>query len=170
NLNFTAGRTIPNLVVVPVSADGKVSFYNHSGSVDLLADVAGYFTTDGTGSAFRPIAPTRLMNTMAGLGVAQGKVGPGQTVTLQVAGVSGIPASGVTAVVMNVTAVAPTATGFVSVFPDGTARPATSNLNFTAGTTIPNLVVVPVVNGRVSFYNHAGSVDLLADVAGYYVS
>ncbi|MEV5968501.1 hypothetical protein [Streptomyces sp. NPDC051921] len=170
NLNFTAGRTIPNLVVVPVSANGEVSFYNHSGSVDLLADVAGYFTTDGTGSAFAPIAPTRLMNTMAGLGVAQGKVGPGKTVTLQVAGVSGIPASGVTAVVMNVTAVAPTANGYVSVFPDGAPRPPTSNLNFTAGTTIPNLVVVPVVNGKASFYNHAGSVDLLADVAGYYVS
>ncbi|MER7514962.1 hypothetical protein [Streptomyces sp. NPDC126499] len=170
NLNFTAGTTIPNMVIVPVSADGKVSFYNHSGSVDLLADVAGYFTTDSTGSSFKPMAPTRLMNTIAGLGVPQGKVGPGKTVTLQIAGNSGIPATGVTAVVMNVTAVAPTATGYVSVFPDGAPRPATSNLNFTAGTTIPNLVVVPVVNGKVSFYNHAGSVDLLADVAGYYAS
>ncbi|MET9952983.1 hypothetical protein ABZ135_15710 [Streptomyces sp. NPDC006339] len=161
NLNFTAGRTIPNLVVVPVSADGKVTFYNHSGSVDLLADVAGYYTTDGTGSALQPMNPTRLMNT---------SVGPGRTVTLPIAGSSGIPATGVTAVVMNVTAVAPTAAGYVSVFPDGAPRPATSNLNFTAGTTIPNLVVVPVVNGKVSFYNHAGTVGLLADVAGYYVS
>ncbi|MFJ9828833.1 hypothetical protein ACIRSU_31340 [Streptomyces sp. NPDC101160] len=161
NLNFTAGQTIPNLVVVPVSADGKVTFYNHSGSVDLLADVAGYFTTDGLGSAFKPIAPTRVMDATAGAG---------GTVTLQVAGKSGIPATGVTAVVMNVTAVAPTATGYVSVFPDGTARPSTSNLNFTAGTTIPNLVVVPVVNGKVSFYNHSGATRLLADVAGYYVS
>ncbi|MGW5419141.1 hypothetical protein [Streptomyces sp. NPDC003943] len=161
NLNFTAGQTIPNLVVVPLSADGKVTFYNHSGSVDLLADVAGYFTTDGLGSAFNPIAPTRVMDATAGAG---------GTVTLQVAGKAGIPATGVTAVVMNVTAVAPTATGYVSVFPDGTPRPATSNLNFTAGTTIPNLVVVPVVNGKVSFYNHSGSTRLLADVAGYYVS
>ncbi|MFF5975575.1 hypothetical protein ACFY7C_29110 [Streptomyces sp. NPDC012769] len=161
NLNFTAGTTIPNMVIVPVSADGKVSFYNHSGSVDLLADVAGYFTTDGSGSAFKPMTPTRVMNT---------SVGPGKTVTLPIAGTSGIPATGVTAVVMNVTAVAPTATGYVSVFPDGAPRPATSNLNFTAGTTIPNLVVVPVVNGKVSFYNHAGTVGLLADVAGYYVS
>jgi hypothetical protein len=34
--------------------------------------------------------------------------------------------------------------------------------------TRPNLVVVPVVNGKVAFYNNAGSVDLVADVAGYY--
>ncbi|MFG3347066.1 hypothetical protein ACGF1Z_18595 [Streptomyces sp. NPDC048018] len=170
NLNFTAGQTIPNLVFVPVSANGEVTFYNHAGAVDLIADVAGFFTMDGTGSAYRPMTPTRLMDTRSGTGVAGAKVGAGQTVTLQVAGRAGIPDTGVTAVVLNVTAVAPTAGGFVSVFPAGTTRTSASNLNFTAGTTIPNLVVVPVVNGKVSFYNHAGSVDLLADVAGYYVS
>ncbi|WP_265863842.1 cell surface protein [Streptomyces sp. SKN60] len=170
NLNFTAGQTIPNLVVVPVGADGKVTFYNKNGSVDLIADVAGYFTMDATGSAYKPMAPTRLMDTRSGLGVPKAKVGPDGTVTLVVAGQGGIPATGVTAVVMNVTAVAPTAGSFVAVFPDGTQRTSASNLNFTAGTTIPNLVVVPVVNGKVSFYNKNGSVDLLADVAGYYVS
>jgi hypothetical protein len=36
------------------------------------------------------------------------------------------------------------------------------------GQTAPNLVMVPVVNGKVSFYNRAGSVNLIADVAGYY--
>ena len=30
NLNFVAGQTIPNLVVAPVGADGKVDFYNGS--------------------------------------------------------------------------------------------------------------------------------------------
>ncbi|MEV7275628.1 hypothetical protein [Streptomyces sp. NPDC093111] len=170
NLNFSAGQTLPNLVVTKVGADGKVVFYNHLGSVDLLADVAGYYTTGPSGSAYHPMTPNRLMDTRSGLGAPKAKVGAGRTVTLQVAGTHGIPATGVTAVVVNVTAVAPTAAGFVSVFPDGTARTSASNLNFTAGTTIPNLVVVPVVNGKVSFYNHAGSVDLLADVAGYYVS
>ncbi|MGW7429132.1 hypothetical protein ACWGIN_06230 [Streptomyces sp. NPDC054861] len=169
NLNFSAGQTIPNLVVVPV-VNGKVSFYNRAGSVDLLADVAGYYTTAEPGSTYKPVTPTRLMDTRAGIGVPKAKVGPGGTVTLQAAGAVGIPASGVTAVVLNVTATAPTAAGFVSVYPDGTTRTSASNLNFTAGTTIPNLVIVPVVNGKVSFYNRAGSVDLLADVAGYFTT
>ncbi|MET9438128.1 hypothetical protein [Streptomyces sp. NPDC006551] len=169
NLNFTAGKTIPNLVVVPV-VNGRVSFYNHAGTVDLLADVAGYYTTDGTGSTYEPITPSRLMDTRSGLGVPKAKVGPGGIVTLQVAGKPGIPATGVTAVVLNVTATGPTAASFVSVYPDGTTRTSASNLNFVAGETIPNLVVVPVVNGKVSFYNRAGTVDLLADVAGYYTS
>ncbi|MGR4884626.1 hypothetical protein ACIPUC_35180 [Streptomyces sp. LARHCF249] len=169
NLNFTAGQTIPNLVVVPV-VNGKVSFYNNAGSVDLIADVAGYYTTDGSGSTYKPITPTRLMDTREGLGVPRAKVGQGGTVTLQVTGTAGIPASGVTAVVLNVTATEPTTSSHVSVYPNGTARTSASNLNFTAGLTIPNLVVVPVVNGKVSFYNNAGSVDLIADVAGYYTT
>lgn len=109
------------------------------------------------------------MDTREGLGVPKAPVGAAGTVSLQVAGVSGIPSTGVTAVVLNVTATEPTAGSFVSVFPAGTVRAGASNLNFTAGQTIPNLVVVPVVNGKVSFYNHAGSVHLIADVAGYYM-
>jgi hypothetical protein len=56
----------------------------------------------------------------------------------------------------------------VSVYPAGTTRTSASNLNLVAQQTAPNLVVVPVVNGKVSFYNNAGSVDLIADIAGYY--
>ncbi|WP_406512547.1 hypothetical protein OG851_23295 [Streptomyces sp. NBC_00161] len=167
NLNVTAGQTIPNLVIVPV-VNGKVSFYNNAGSVDLIADIAGYYTTDGTGSTYKPITPTRLMDTREGLGVPKAKVGQGGTVTLQATGTAGIPATGVTALVLNVTATDPTTGSYVSVYPNGTTRTSASNLNFTAGQTIPNLVVVPVVNGKVSFYNNAGSVDLIADVAGYY--
>ncbi|ARE75092.1 N-acetylmuramoyl-L-alanine amidase [Streptomyces sp. NPDC059558] len=167
NLNFTAGQTIPNLVVVPV-VDGKVSFYNHSGTVDLIADVTGYFSDSAAGSTHTNVGPTRLMDTREGLGVPQAKVAGGTSVTLQVAGVEGIPATGVKAVVLNVTATNPTQSSFVSVYPSGTTRPGASNLNFTAGQTIPNLVILPVVDGKVSFYNHSGTVDLIADVTGYF--
>ncbi|MER8046105.1 hypothetical protein [Streptomyces sp. NPDC094032] len=159
NLNFTARQTVPNLVVVPVK-DGKVTFYNRAGTVDLLADVAGYFKKD-TGSVFTGMQPKRLMDTRDGTGVAWGKVGAGKTVTLTVG-------TKYSAVVLNVTATNPTATGFVSVYPYGTPRTAASNLNFVAGQTVPNLVVVPVKDGKVTFYNHSGTVDLIADMAGYY--
>jgi tetrahydromethanopterin S-methyltransferase subunit H len=43
NLNFQAGQNIPNLVVVPVGADGKIQLFNGSGgTVQLIADVTGY--------------------------------------------------------------------------------------------------------------------------------
>ncbi|MET9432943.1 N-acetylmuramoyl-L-alanine amidase [Streptomyces sp. NPDC006551] len=169
NLNFTAGKTIPNLVTVPV-VNGKVSFYNHAGTVDLIADITGYYTTDTAGSTHVNHGPLRLMDTRSGLGVPKAKVGPAGVVTLPVSGVQGVPETGVTAVVLNVTATAPTASSFVSVYPNGTTRTSASNLNFTAGQTIPNLVIVPVVDGKVSFYNHAGTVDLIADITGYFTS
>jgi hypothetical protein len=85
--------------------------------------------------------------------------------------VDGVPSSGVTAVVLNVTAVGGTASSFVIVYPDGQARPGTSNLDFAKGQTIANLVVVPVgADGKVDFYNDAGSVNLVADLDGYYVN
>jgi hypothetical protein len=169
NLNFSAGETIPNLVVVPV-INGKVDFYNNSGSVNLIADITGYYTSDGSGSKLSSVGPTRIMDTRTGTGVAQAKVGPAGTVSLQVAGVAGVPTSGVTGVVVNVTATGGTSAGYVTVYPDGSPRPTVSNLNFSAGETIPNLVVVPVINGKVDFYNNSGSVNLIADITGYYGS
>ena len=71
---------------------------------------------------------------------------------------------------LNVTAVNATQASYVTVYPNGSARTSASNLNFPAGKTFPNLVTVPVTNGKVNFYNHSGSVNLLADLAGYYTT
>jgi hypothetical protein len=169
NLNFTAGETIPNLVIVPVGSDGKADFYNASGSVSLLADLAGYYTTSG-GSGLDTTGPVRILDTRNGTGGVSSPVGAGKTISVQVTGKNGVPASGVSAVVLNVTATNPTASSFVTVYPDGASRPVVSNLNFTAGETIPNLVVVPVgSDGKADFYNASGSVNLLADLAGYFM-
>lgn len=57
--------------------------------------------------------------------------------------------------------------GYVTVYPCGT-RPDASNLNFTAGQTIPNSVIAPVSPaGTVCFYVY-GTAHLLADVSGYF--
>jgi hypothetical protein len=172
NLNFTKNETIPNLVVVPVGADGKVDLYNSAGSVALFADMSGYYTSNGSGSKLVPVGPTRILDTRYGTGAPKAQVGAGQRISLQVEGQPGVPATGVTAVVLNVTATRGTATSFVSVFPDGQTGPVSaSNLNFTKGETIPNLVIVPVAaDGKVDLYNSAGSVDLFADMSGYFTA
>ncbi|MER7521029.1 FlgD immunoglobulin-like domain containing protein [Streptomyces sp. NPDC126499] len=168
NLNVTAGLTVANAVVVPV-VDGKVNLHNFAGSVDLLADVAGYYVQGKGGSAYRSVTPERLMDTRSALGVPKAPVGAQGTVTLQIAGRGGVPAHGATAVVLNVTATSPTRSTYVTAYPSGTPRGSSSTLNVpAAGRTVANLVTVPLVDGKVSFYNHAGSVDLLADVAGYF--
>jgi hypothetical protein len=45
NLNFRAGQTVPNLAIVAIGADGRVTLTNaSSGGSHLVVDVAGYFT------------------------------------------------------------------------------------------------------------------------------
>jgi hypothetical protein len=156
---------------LPVGADGKVDFYNDSGSVNLVADLAGYYTTSGTGSTFVAMVPVRVLDTRNGTGGYTSPVGPGGTIGLQADGKAGVPATGVTAVVLNVTATNPTASSYVTVYPDGITRPTASSLNFTPAETIPNLVIVQVgADGDIDFYNNSGSVNLVADLAGYFAS
>ncbi|GIG58423.1 hypothetical protein Lfu02_27950 [Longispora fulva] len=168
NLNWVRGQTVPNLVVVQVH-DGKVDFSNSSsGTVHVVADLVGYHT-DGDGSRYVPASPTRVLDTREAVG--RNPVAPGGTLTLQVTGANGVPATGVTAVTMNVTVTQPTANGFLTVYPDGQALPNASNLNWTPGLTAPNLVVVPVVNGKVAFHNTSpGTVHVVADLVGYHTT
>jgi hypothetical protein len=107
------------------------------------------------------VADTRTSSALAG----------GATLNVQVAGAaSGVPV-GAAAAVLNVTAVNPTAAGFLTVFPAGTTMPTVSNLNFAAGTIVPNLVTVGLsASGAVSVYLNTGSTNVVVDVEGYYTS
>jgi hypothetical protein len=151
---------------------GRVSLYNNAGRLDLLADVVGWFGPSGdtSGALHHGLRPARVLDTRTGTGgVPVAKVGPGGSVGLTVTGVGGVPSSGVSAVVLNVTAVGASAHTFVTVWPSGETRPLASNLNVAPGWVIPNLVVAKVGSGgRVSLYNNAGTVDLVADVIGWF--
>ncbi len=174
NLNLAPGQTVPNLVVAKIGAAGKVSIYNGFGSTDVIADVAGYFPTDG---AFVAIQPARVYESRAGEQVTPGgevrgfRLSADETDTVKVTGLADIPADGVAAVVLNVTAVNPTAPSFLTVWPHGFARPGASNLNLRGqGEVVPNLVLAKVgAGGKVDIYNLAGSTDVIVDVAGYFL-
>jgi hypothetical protein len=176
NLNFTPGETIPNLVVVPVGANGKVDIYNHVGNTHALADVEGYFTNNGTGLKFHASAPHRVLDTRIGEGVARGQKAPiGQGATLGLptgdavdgAGNAG-PLATAGGAVLNVVVTAPTSTSFLTVFPSSARLPGVSNLNYTKGQTIPNAVMTPVGGNFIDFFNHIGSVQAVVDLFGYF--
>jgi hypothetical protein len=173
NLNFKAGQTVPNLVEVGLGTGGQVSVFNASGSVDVVVDVEGYVgptMSFGTG-LYNPLTPARISDTRPNSGFPNsGKtLGPNTTLNVQVTGAGGVPATGVSAVVLNVTATNPTTQSFLTVWPTGATRPTASNLNFSAGQTVPNRVQVPVgTGGQVSIFNPAGSVDVVVDVGGYF--
>jgi hypothetical protein len=166
NLNWVAGWTVPNRVIVPVGTGGKVNFYNKFGSTDLVVDVDGYYTdATASGQLFTAQTPIRVIDTR----VQGGTLGANSSSTYQVSGFAGVPASGATAVVFNTTVTNTTASSFLTVYPN--ARPVASDLNWVAGQTIPNLVVATLSStGSVSFYNLTGSTDLVVDLFGYFGS
>ena len=124
-----------------------------------------------TPSYFVPLTPSRLLDTRTGEGGNIVPLNTGVFTELNVAGVGGVPATGVTAVVMNVTVTEPTWFGFITAWPSGEPQPLVSNLNFVPGQTVPNLVTVKLgANGKVNLFNSIGSTHLIADVAGYYTA
>lgn len=170
NVNFVAGQTVPNLAIVPVGEDGYVELANRSeGPVDLIADVTGYFTRSAA-SGYTSVKPSRLVDTRAGLGAAAGQVAGRTTFGVQVAGQGGLPAAGVTAVALNITATGPKGSGHLTAFPSGQQAPSTSSVNFTAGQTVANAVIVPVgPDGKINIRNGAWDpADVIVDVTGYY--
>jgi hypothetical protein len=117
----------------------------------------------------QPLVPSRVLDTRTGNGAPAAKVAAGGIIDLQATGRGGVPSTGVGAVVLNVTAVDATAQSYVTVWPTGAAQPDASNLNVVAGDTIPNLVIAKVgTGGRVSLFNFAGEIHLLADVVGWF--
>lgn len=99
-----------------------------------------------------------------------GPFNPETIVDLPVLGTGSVPASGVSAVVINLTSVNTAKTGYLQAFPYlRAAVGATSTLNIsTAGPARPNFAIVPVgVDGKISIYLHAGG-NILVDVMGYF--
>ncbi|MEV7976417.1 hypothetical protein [Streptomyces sp. NPDC086519] len=173
SLNYRAGQTASNLTVPCVSA-GKVHIYNSAGHVQLIADLQGLYTNELAGGADDPVAPhggpfvatapTRFLDTRTGLGASAKPLGANGTLTVKL---TKVPA-GATAVLVNLTGVAPTAATHLTAYGDGTL-PTASNDNLTAGQTRPVLAVVPVgTDGSIRIHNALGSVDVVADLEGYY--
>jgi len=133
--------------------------------------VAGWFTdgtTAATGSLFVGLTPARVLDTRGGQ-----SIGPNTTRILQIAGQGGVPALTATvpptAVVLNVTATNPTAASYLTAWPAGAVQPTASDLNYVAGLTVPNMVVVKLgANGAIDLYNAFGTVDVVVDVVGWY--
>jgi streptogramin lyase len=174
NLNFTPGQTVANMATVALGTGGRLQAFNAVGTTHVIFDVVGYYAdADGPfGSRFVPVVPQRAFDTRTGQGgVVPSAVGPGGVLRFDVTGAAGVPAAGVTAVVMNLTATAPTANTYLTAYPSDAPRPLTSSLNLLAGWTVPNLVTVRVpASGIVDVYNAVGSTHVLADVMGYYTT
>jgi hypothetical protein len=129
-----------------------------------------YADAAGKGGDFVPLSPSgALLDTRNGTGGVTGPRTAGSTATFLVRGRGGVPAAGVSAVLVDVTAVSPTAATHLTLWPDGSSRPALSMVTAAANQIISNSAVVPVgANGRLALFNNAGSTHVTVDVQGYF--
>jgi hypothetical protein len=168
NLNLVRGQVVPNLVIVKIGAGGAVRLVTSAGSVHLLADLAGWYDDAPGGSLFHPLAPERVLDSRV---QPPRRLGPGGTRDVPVAGTAGVPESGATAVVANVTGVDATAATDVAIYPTPTdgSVPTVSNLNLRPRQTAADLAVVRVgAGGQVRLRNKGGGVGVLVDLAGWF--
>jgi len=133
----------------------------------------------GAKPVFVPITPCRIMDTRDyggfNVGPRSTPIGSNETYAVHAAGgVNGecdsIPATAV-GLVMNVTITDPTRHTYLTIWPTDQAKPNASNLNALAGKTeaTPNLVTTDLAaDGSFSVFNFDGTVNVIADVAGYY--
>ncbi|MEU6314398.1 hypothetical protein [Streptomyces sp. NPDC047014] len=169
NVNYAPGQTVPNMVIASVGNNGYVDVYNSGdGPIDLIADVTGYFSKTAA-NGYTSVTPSRVVDTREGLGAGRGQLAEQATFSTQITGRGGVPSTA-KAVALNVTVTEPRAVGHLTVYPSGGAAPTSSNLNFSAGQTIANSVIVPIgADGRISIRNAAwGGTHVVVDVVGYY--
>ncbi len=155
------------LVAASVVLAGGASI---AAAVPVTTGVVPSETADG---GYTSLAPARILDTRIGTGAAKAPIGSKQTINVQVTGKGGVASSNVTAVVINITVVKPTASsGYLTVYPSGQTRPVVSSINWTSsGWVGANLVTVPVgAGGKIAIYNSWGKTNVVGDVMGFYRS
>jgi hypothetical protein len=171
-LNSIVATRVAFFVILVAAGVGGSMPFGSVGAQTPQADIS-HAAASTVAATYAPLTPTRIADTRAG------SIYPdsGKTLTaagslnVQVAGTGAVPSSGVAAVVLNLTAVDPTAASFLTVFPEGSTRPEVSNLNVTPRETVANLVTVPLGSqGGITIYNNTGSADVVVDVEGYYTT
>ena len=180
NLNYERGLTVPNLVTVPISADGRMCLFTRAAAHLVVVDAEAWFGPAGA-AGYEALTPTRALDTRVsiteapyGIGTVA-KIAAGLHVPLSLHDRFGVP-SDATAVVLNVTVTDPNAAGYLTVYPCDQPRPTASNLNYERNQTVANQVTVAlstnlavIAPGTVCLFTQQ-TTNLVVDVAGYYTT
>ena len=155
------GQQVTRLVMISADGGKEVIQNAGAGSAYFTAEVVGYYLFTGSNSVFLPATPRRLGTVF---------IPANQSVTVPIAGKDGIPASGTTAVALDLTASEATASGTVAAYADGTALPFLISVSYAPGVSVANASIVAVgTDGAIRLYN-AGSrtVAVNVDLTGSY--
>jgi hypothetical protein len=132
---------------------------------------AAHADASGGGGDFVPLAtPFRALDTRTGVGGVVGPIPAGQIRVFPVTGLGGVPATGVSAVLVDVTTVNPAGQTYLTLWGDGQPRPGAAAMTVgPANLTLSNSAVTPVgANGYIAIANSSASTNVIVDVHGYF--
>jgi len=160
SLNFAPGRSVANSIVAPMTADGEICLFA-STATHAVVDVTGWIgasgslTLDETGSF-------RLVDSREGLGIPH-RLRAGTTAEISLN--NALSGDDIGAIALNLTAVRPTARGYLTV-DDCSGTKTTSSLNFSAGETRSNNGIFALGDGQRLCVSTTATTHLTIDVTG----
>jgi uncharacterized membrane protein YoaK (UPF0700 family) len=177
-LNFPIGDDRANAVTVALGAGGTLSATYAASTpgqtAQVIFDVTGYFTPDGSGAKYVPLTPARVLDSRDGYWIGLGGAFSSHVArTFAVSGHGGVP-SNATAVTGNLTVTGQTAAGFLYIGPNAMNNPTSSTLNFPTGDDRANAVTVALGAGGTISPTYAApttgpTAQVIFDVTGYFV-
>ncbi|MEY9840192.1 beta strand repeat-containing protein [Streptacidiphilus sp. EB103A] len=180
--NFASGVTATGYQIVPVGNDGKIDLYAYTastGTMALIVDVTGYFTSDATLTGDQTYTPlttaTRALDTRSSYAntslTATGTVAANTSFTLKITSLDGVPSTA-TAVAVNLTTTGETGTGYLSAYATGATPSADTSLTYNTGTSLASMAAdTPIgTGGTITIYNGSSATAVIVDIAGYYTT
>jgi uncharacterized repeat protein (TIGR01451 family) len=179
NINTTANLLVEGSATFTVAATASLAAPGSITNTATITPAIGLTDTNPANNtasdtdtrragAYYTVDPCRLADTRD---VSTPALSAGVTRSFAVTGRCGVPASA-TAIGLNVTVTAPTADGNITLAPTGRAVVGASAINYTVGQTRANNGVYTLGTGGqidVEAAQATGTVELILDVAGYFV-
>lgn len=160
SLNFAPGRSVSNSIVAPTTAAGEICLFA-STATHVVVDVTGWIGASGP-LTLDETESFRLVDSRIGLGIPR-RLPAGTTAEIDLG--DALSGSDIGAIALNLTAVRPTARGYLTV-DDCSATTTTSSLNFRAGEARSNNGIFALGDGQRLCVSTTATTHLTIDVTG----
>ena len=169
NVYFSGPQSVTGEVLAAIDTTGKVCIAS-STPAHISVDVNGYFTAGLRVTSLQRVVDTRADSAQGLREVAKVKLARKGVLRVKMTDlvVAGVPATGVGAVVLNITAMNSVRNGYIKAY-NCAKRPKVWNLSFSQNVPASTMAVVPVKSstGEVCIYSSAET-DVLLDVMGWF--
>ena len=170
SISFAAKQIKQNMITAKLGGNGTLAVRNNlPTAIQVIGDVVGYYTggTATTAGAFQSIGIQRVFDTRPSHPLA-----PASVTRMQVGGKGAVPASGVAAVVADLTVISPARSGSVSTWASNAAWDGSASESFAAARSEQDVLAVSLgPDGAAMIRNNtAVSLQVVLDVIGYYLA